>query len=323
MSEKPLVKPLIAHILEFIRTPEILANSSEKDTRSIGRKLWIVLQIVAFGIVLATVTSLFISGLLENFLHFNSNDNNSVNDLINRIPAVVSFILIVLVGPFTEELGFRLFLKPDLTRFFLGFGFCSFFWLQIMIHLLIPDSKEEIKWFLISFGITFSLCFLTLFLFRDKKWRQVFYPYSRAIVYLSIISFALIHIDNYKNLQPIFWLIPLLVIPQYIVGWLISYIRLQFGFIYGFLAHAGYNFLISLQLFFLLFGPSQVAKLAKISSSEDIKLALNKLNSAESLYYYTSQIAYFFTLLSIFWIFTKLVLEFVTYIRRIKKLKSI
>ncbi len=63
------------------------------------------------------------------------------------------------------------------------------------------------------------------------------------MVYISTISFALIHITNYKFNSYFFLLLaPFLTISQFVSGFIMTYLRVRFNFWMGFAFHALWNF---------------------------------------------------------------------------------
>lgn len=124
-------------------------------------------------------------------------------------------LVFVLVVPFIEELIFRLPLKYKrnyLLRFviFLGTKYG-------------PESSRE----------RFEGTVLRL-------WRTYFWVFF----YTSCLIFALMHIFNYTDYKQILMWSPLLTSVQLLLGFIVSYLRIRFGFLWGLYFHAMYNMLI-------------------------------------------------------------------------------
>src|SRR5690606_30009446 len=107
-------------------------------------------------------------------------ENHQVKLLIELMPIWLVFLLAVIVIPFVEEIIFRLFLK-----------FKRNYFLQIIISLF-----------------PLSITFISRF------WTKIF----GYVFYISAIAFALIHISNYDSNGKIIYLIPFLVLPEFIMG---------------------------------------------------------------------------------------------------------
>jgi len=70
--------------------------------------------------------------------------------------------------------------------------------------------------------------------FRGKK-------YFNYILYASILLFAGVHITNFDLPKEIYYIAPLLVLPQLILGAFLSYVRVKLGLIWSIGLHASYN----------------------------------------------------------------------------------
>lgn len=76
------------------------------------------------------------------------------------------------------------------------------------------------------------------YLFTDATWEKWF----SILIYISTISFALIHITNYKYDSYFFLLLaPILTLSQFVSGFIITYLRVRFNFWIGFAFHALWN----------------------------------------------------------------------------------
>ncbi|MCY0978882.1 CPBP family intramembrane metalloprotease [Chryseobacterium wangxinyae] len=134
----------------------------------------------------------------------------------------------------------------------------------------VPSLPYKFKTFhAIIFWIILTVPFLEEFVFRlvlrynsvfagkinRQKWDQYF-PY---LVYITSISFGLVHVSNYYNDSAIFYaLLPLILLSQLSGGFVLSYIRVRINFYYGFIYHALWNFtaVIIIPAIFLLFSGS-------------------------------------------------------------------
>jgi len=76
-------------------------------------------------------------------------------------------------------------------------------------------------------------------IFTLEKWNKYFF----VLVYISTISFALIHITNYKFDSYFFLLLaPILTLSQFVSGFIMTFLRVRFNFWMGFAFHAVWNF---------------------------------------------------------------------------------
>jgi len=130
-------------------------------------------------------------------------ENHQVKLLLDLAPVWLVFLLAVIIIPFIEEIIFRLFLR-----------FRRNYFLQIIISIF-PKTKTPILGF----------------------WKNKF----SFVFYLSAIFFALIHTTNFGSNNPIFYLIPILVLPQFIMGLFLGYLRVRYNFMLGYLMHVIHN----------------------------------------------------------------------------------
>ena len=71
--------------------------------------------------------------------------------------------------------------------------------------------------------------------FLDKTCLKTFYiKYFKYIFWYSAILFGLLHMFNYQgNYLIILSLSPILCFPQIVMGFILGYIRMNYGFVYG------------------------------------------------------------------------------------------
>lgn len=99
---------------------------------------------------------------------------------------------------------------------------------------LIPFIEELIfRYFLRFNGIKTMMI-------GHKKWLEIF----PKLVYGSSICFGFLHLTNFSNPTYIFFLLsPLIILPQIIIGFFISYLRVRLNFLWGVFFHCLWNFM--------------------------------------------------------------------------------
>ena len=70
--------------------------------------------------------------------------------------------------------------------------------------------------------------------FRNK-------PYFKFLFYLSAFTFGWVHIFNFEFTSSHYAFIPIITLPQTMLGFILGYIRIHYGFWYGVLLHFLYN----------------------------------------------------------------------------------
>ena len=162
----------------------------------------------------------------------------------NKLP--VFFILFL--GPFMEEIIFRLPLKLKKINIVLSLSFLSIYFIgDKIVDINIYSFYTWIKIVPIFFiSIFFYICV------KDSLMEAINKKYFKTFFYLFTISFGLIHIVNFYKIVPsnLVYLTPIFVLPQIVLSFFIAYIRMKNGFIWGFFLHSLYN--LPITLFYLL-----------------------------------------------------------------------
>lgn len=103
----------------------------------------------------------------------------------------------------------------------------------LLIVLIVPFIEE------VFFRLILRRKGILKNIFTLEKWNKYFF----VLVYISTISFALIHITNYKFDSYFFLLLaPILTLSQFVSGFIMTYLRVRFNFWMGFAFHAVWNF---------------------------------------------------------------------------------
>jgi len=201
-------------------------------------------------ILLIIVTGLFylatFFGLNEIFIA------NKNLEAFNKFPLPLLAFLFIIFAPFIEEFIFRFHLK----------------YRSWVINILLPIVLIIISGFLINISSTIvmigiiliGLFILMLFIIYNKKItnyiEQIWIRKFNLVFYITTLFFALIHITNYELSLTVILLVPILILPQFIGGFLIGYLRVKAGFIWGVTLHMASNailmlpFIISLSMAF-------------------------------------------------------------------------
>lgn len=157
---------------------------------------------------------------------------------------LATFPIVVFAGPFLEELIFRLPLK--LKREGIAIALVIFMYQVTGGHFFEFNFSYFYDYLRILLAIA-SLIIIIRFLpilFLEKLKKN----YFNYVFYFSAVAFALVHISNFKPYSSdLLLLYPLLVLPQFLMGLCIGYLRMKHGFLMGFLLHA----LINLPFVFL------------------------------------------------------------------------
>jgi hypothetical protein len=150
---------------------------------------------------------------------------------------VYNIYYILLLGPLVEELIFRLPLVFSKINILLA-GNC-------LILLLVGGKFSNL--FTLDLNMLCKLASIILFTFICINYftqlRTIIIKFYKYYFYSIVIAFALIHTQNYSEI-PIedTFLIPLLIIPQVLMGIFFGYIRVKNGFLWAVGLHSLINF---------------------------------------------------------------------------------
>lgn len=217
---------------DFVKNPII----DMPALSTIKEKLKIFISLFLLGILLAAFLGVIILGLGK--LDLTSSDKSKVQDFINHYPKWIVFVIVVFFSPIVEELFFRLHLR--LTEKYMHINFIII--ISGVLLLLLP--AVEVNYIKISI-LALGVILLLIYFIKKAKFNQfILTIWNRNyfyVFYISVASFGLLHITNYNPKLITFLLLPILVLPQLILGLFIGYIRLRLGFFWGCIFHVFHN----------------------------------------------------------------------------------
>jgi hypothetical protein len=129
------------------------------------------------------------------------------------------------------------------------------FWMYLTTICLLAPLVEEV---LFRFPLRYErnyLLHMLLLMFghsndyeeQDEFERRAQERYERffgIILYGSCVLFAFVHMSNFPDFKHLWIWFPLLTIVQFVLGLIISYLRVRFGFLWGLYYHIVYNTLV-------------------------------------------------------------------------------
>ncbi|MDD4028567.1 MAG: CPBP family glutamic-type intramembrane protease [Caldisericia bacterium] len=208
---------------------------------SFGRKIEAVFQYMSVNLIL----QLLLGSAITFFLYyidsqFGATTTNALTDFVKSSSYLSLLMLGGIVLPFLEEVGFRL----PLHFHPLSLGISLAYILVLLYSLVFPQPSSLGTNILVVIAISLLIGGLCALLFYGKRdsialfWHRQF----RWIYYSFAILFGCMHISNFSS--PSIWVYlftPLLILPQFLSGLVLGYVRLQFGFFWGFAFHALWN----------------------------------------------------------------------------------
>lgn len=138
----------------------------------------------------------------------------------------------ILLGPLVEELLFRLIYVFTRRNLAVIIG------TSLVLLLVFLFRASYVKVVLFAIVILFGSILLLTF----EKSKQIYYGRFRFFFFLLAGAFALMHLFNFQGIT-LLRLMPALfiVLPQLILGTILGYVRLTYGFFYGLLFHLMVN----------------------------------------------------------------------------------
>ncbi|MFW5888487.1 MAG: CPBP family intramembrane glutamic endopeptidase [Patescibacteria group bacterium] len=313
---------LLGNFLSYLRHPEYVTQVSDI---AMYKKIVQIFKLWSFIIVVVFILGVLFS-MLMNFLGVEE-IKSSVMDMFLDQPLYVFLFLAIVWAPVVEEFTFRLGLLYSPFRL----SFSAAFLMIIVFSLLfkftdiysLPFFPEGLVDFVQDKGLylyifsVLSLGSIFGFVLRRKtdfNVVQKFYTKNfTKIFYCSAILFAILHLLNFNNSGNFWFLLPLLIVPQFLVGLVLAYIRMKYGIIWSVFGHFLHNGVISLPLIYLSLLP---ISLSEMSAGKEIDM--EKVSSEMTWQASMLSFLFLFIVMLVFVSFVKLIMEY----KREKRLRS-
>ena len=221
-------KTCVKEFVAFVKNPRYI---NQNTTMVLHEKVSFIKQLLKFKTLLLII--------ILPIIYYTKQFTGATSDLKNTWTI---YLFIVIIAPISEEIVFRYGLRYSKTV--ISCLIClPFYWI----------IKHTVSENYIPLAIGFSLLFILILRFSlkpfdiqlEKLWTRGF-PF---FFHVFAITFGLIHLSNYSNINNYFLAIPL-VSSQIVSGYVFGFIRMKFGLIYSMGLHSVWNFFTS---FFLLF----------------------------------------------------------------------
>jgi hypothetical protein len=235
-----------------------------------GEKFAIMVPLFLLDIALALFSGAIISIIVKEFGLL---EGHKMTAFMNDRPAWFIIFYGVMLAPVIEEFFFRLHLRINEK------------YLQLNVILMITGliyilaSIINVRILQICL-IALEVLLLAIYLIKKEQintylltiWERKYF----SVFYISSSIFALLHISNYDPKAITYLLIPILVLPQFVLGVLCGFLRLRLGFIWGIIFHSGHNL--------LFLSPLIVSTLLIYISSNTVKITEhNSLNNVNTI----------------------------------------
>lgn len=255
----------LKRIISFSKKPKYEAAEVSGKEKLKTFFITFVINIACTMVVVGLLT------LVDKFI-FDFSESHIAMEMFENFPLWVVAVLGIIIAPFWEEAAFRLPLKyrKEVVNVLIA--------LVITIAIILQYSGAQHTYSIITSVLLLIVLLLFIFFnrrvtrFTEYLWKNKF-PF---VFYFFTIAFALIHISNFKISTPVLLLLPVLILPQFVVGFFIGYIRVRLGFFWGVLFHAIHNAIFMLPALIAMESTFNEVKL----TNDDYSISIEKSNSA-------------------------------------------
>lgn len=143
----------------------------------------------------------------------------------------------LVLGPFVEEIYFRLIYVFNKRN--LSIVFCT----SLILTIFFIVKAEPIKAY-VFIAISLIYCLLLLSFARISR---IISTYFKIFFYCLAMVFAFLHLSNFSGVNSLEYLLAIfIIIPQFILGIILGYLRLNYGFIYA----VGFHMMVNISIVF-------------------------------------------------------------------------
>ncbi len=205
---------------------------------------YLYLLFIGIGLVLTAIINSVDAFLVVDYYKAPSLLNHDILKSIRVLTNNNNFYIIFLVAffvPVVEETMFRLWLSLDPRHIAISSA--------VILTYLLFGLKDLFHMNLKALAIVLSFIIISLVIYgmlKDKNIKKYLERFIsiRFLSAISAVSFGLVHITNFAPINTNIWfLYPIYVLPQIVLGYLIVFLRLKHGFIYGLGLHVLVNFI--------------------------------------------------------------------------------
>lgn len=224
-------KNVLHELLMFLRHPKPEAekvSSRIKTARMLLLLSWTFIVVFSLGILLAWLTSAI-----------GFQGTNLVESLVDEENVIITIILAAVIAPAIEEVVFRLPLIQTARNLAIA--------LAALSVIVAARIQQLVPLLLLTAAIPLLAHLYIQLLSKQTVHYAVSTIYARhygKIFYTLAILFGSVHMLNYTNVQSGIAILPLLIIPQTVVGVMLGFIRIKYGFTYAVVFHGLYNGLL-------------------------------------------------------------------------------
>jgi len=229
-------------VFDYIRFPV----TTKFEFKNTSQKYRVFFKFFLINLLIVVLISI-ITGFLRIRFNINFKETNV------QIPMI--WVLNLTIIPMTEEIAYRLPLNYKKGNLMLSFVAISYF----ISSMFFSDggAVDMLSNLYIRLSIMLFAGFFLYLLFQRKNFEHkisMFWSKHPKIIFYGYLAlFTLGHLDNYVLDLAVLILFPILLLPQFIGGVFLSFIRSKFGFCYSVLFHVLVNVFAFVPQFVLYF----------------------------------------------------------------------
>lgn len=239
------MKGVIYSLFQFLSYPDRLTRSKESLQDQFLEVIKIFLFVFSIVIFIAAPL-MYLVGADELPNKMEELTDLGIDNVLLRNLTI--FVLAVILAPIIEEFVFRFPLKYNRGAMFLGVIFLCAIVYGVLLNF--PLDPSHAAYITIGFGIVV----LTFVLIKYDSGDSMIFNTKRLfpiIFYATAVLFAYAHILNYYLPSEKWFLTPILVLPQFLLGLVLGFVRIKYGLWASILVHAMNNFIPFLAIVFM------------------------------------------------------------------------
>jgi len=270
---------------------EIFSFFINPDSTLQRRKHFLVKLLNVFRIVIILIALASLLGLGQQLVFLITGikieEVSYIDEFVSKDMILILLIVSTISAPITEEIAFRLWLKPSPYRTSIGIMMLIYFIGSLIVNSQQEDIFQPIVELMGYSYRDFSFIFIPLLFLilgvligsvvrivlgvlerkhskkpsnpsqqldqiQEKHFSCKQKKYYFAVIIISSLIFGVVHISNFAQLETLWPYTLLITLPQIAVGFALAYIRLNYGFVYSVITHLLYNTFLTLPLFILI-----------------------------------------------------------------------
>jgi hypothetical protein len=233
----------------FIKEPKYDVSFSKDRAK---KKFWDVLKLWSVFLIVVFVVGIIVSIAL--FIYDYDMAEHAIFEFILDQPIYLFAFLALIWAPFFEEMIFRLGLKYSPFRFGFSIGFIFIFIFNTVNKYCGSCFEIFSSWYagdqvilklILQISIILLIGFGLGYLFKQKaNQEKIKNFYQKKFIYIFFASAAIfsgMHLFNFIDVGKIWFLAPLIVLPQFALALMLGFVRMKYGLHWAVFNHVLHN----------------------------------------------------------------------------------